>query len=59
MPGGVGLAGAASGGHLDIIEALIGTHGVDVDAVDQYGWTPLMFAASNGHTATVNALAGT
>ena len=57
--GGVGLAGAASGGHLDIIEAFIGTLGVDVDALDHYGETALMLAASNGHTATVNALAGT
>jgi hypothetical protein len=58
--GGVGLAGAASGGHLDIIEALIGTLGVDVEAVDhEDGSTPLMHAAMNGHTSTVNALAGT
>jgi hypothetical protein len=57
---GVGLAGAARGGHLDIIEALIGTLGVDVEAVDhEDGSTPLMHAAWNGHTATVNALAGT
>jgi hypothetical protein len=57
--GGVGLAGAASGGHLDIIEAFIGTLGVDVDAIDHYGETALMHAATNGHTDTVNALAGT
>jgi hypothetical protein len=78
--GGEGLAGAARGGHLDIIEAFIGTLGVDVDAVDQYGRTALMYAAmhglagthkanveavdrggwtQNGHTDTVNALAGT
>jgi hypothetical protein len=35
--GGEGLAGAARGGHLDIIEAFIGTLGVDVDAVDENG----------------------
>jgi ankyrin repeat protein len=57
--GGVGLAGAARGGHLDIIEAFIGPLGVDVDAVDEYGRTALVCAASKGHTATVNALAGT
>jgi hypothetical protein len=33
---------AARGGHLDIIEAFIGTLGVDVEAVDQNGWTALM-----------------
>jgi ankyrin repeat protein len=57
--GGLGLAGAASGGHLDVIEAFIGTFGVDVDAADGKGWTALMRAAMHGHTATVNALAGT
>jgi hypothetical protein len=57
--GGEGMGYAARGGHLDIIEAFIGTLGVDVDAVDVYGTTGLMRAAENGHTATVNALAGT
>jgi hypothetical protein len=57
--GGEGIGYAARGGHLDIIEAFIGTLGVDVDAVDEYGWTALMRAASYGHTDTVNALAGT
>ncbi len=57
--GGVGLAGAASGGHPDIIEAFIGTLGVDVDAADADGYTALMCAARHGHTDTVNALAGT
>ena len=54
-----GLAGAVRGGHLDIIEAFIGTLGVDVDAVDLWGQTALMIAAEKGHTAIVNALAGT
>jgi hypothetical protein len=57
--GGDGIVCAASGGHLDIVEAFIGTLGVDVDAVDEYGSTALMRAAGRGHTATVNALAGT
>jgi hypothetical protein len=57
--GGDGLAGAARGGHLDIIEALIGTLGVDVEAVDEYRKTALIWAARYGHTDTVNALAGT
>ncbi|MEO2192633.1 MAG: ankyrin repeat domain-containing protein, partial [bacterium] len=56
---GEGLAGAVRGGHLDIIEAFIGTLGVDVDAIDHYGETVLMIAAEKGHTAIVNALAGT
>jgi hypothetical protein len=57
--GGEGMSWAASGGHLDIIEAFIGTLGVDVEAVNRYGETALMLAAAKGHTATVNALAGT
>jgi ankyrin repeat protein len=54
-----GIGYAARGGHLDIIEAFIGTLGVDVEAVDQGSLTALMWAAKNGHTATVNSLAGT
>jgi hypothetical protein len=57
--GGEGMRCAARGGHLDIIEAFIGTLGVDVDAIDHYGDTALMRAAEHGHTDTVNALAGT
>jgi ankyrin repeat protein len=57
---GDGIVNAARGGHLDIVEALIGTLGVDVEAVDEWdSKTALMCAAENGHTATVNALAGT
>jgi ankyrin repeat protein len=59
LAGAEGLAAAARGGHLDIIEAFIGTLGVDVDAIDHYGWTALICAARDGHTDTVNALAGT
>jgi ankyrin repeat protein len=59
LAGAEGLAAAARGGHLDIIEAFIGTIGVDVEAVDQGGLTALIWAAMYGHTATVNALAGT
>jgi ankyrin repeat protein len=58
--GGEGMGYAAIGGHLDIVEAFIGTLGVDVDAVfDENGKTALMIAAIYGHIATVNALAGT
>ena len=56
---GDGMGWAARGGHLDIIEAFIGTLGVDVDAIGHYGETALMRAAGNGRTDTVNALAGT
>ena len=59
VAGGHGIVNAARGGHLDIVEAFIGTLGVDVEAVDEDGSTPLMRAAWNGHIATVNALAGT
>ena len=41
------------------MNALAGTHGANVDAVDRHGWTALICAAQNGRTATVNALAGT
>ncbi len=54
-----GMTCAARGGHLDIIEAFIGTLGVNVDAVDGAGSTALRWAAIKGHTATVNALAAT
>jgi ankyrin repeat protein len=57
--GGEGMRWAASGGHLDIIEAFIGTLGVDVEAGDEYGLTALMCAAYQGHTDIVNVLAGT
>jgi ankyrin repeat protein len=53
-----GMRYAAIGGHLDIVEAFIGTLGVDVDAVDEDGATALINAALYGHTDTVNALAG-
>ena len=41
------------------MNALAGTHGANVDAVDRNGLTALMHAAMYGHTDTVNALAGT
>jgi hypothetical protein len=56
---GGGMTRAACGGHLGIIEAFIGTLGVDVDTVDGGDWTALMWAAELGLTDIVNALAGT
>ncbi len=50
------MAGAAEG-HLDGIEALIGTLGVDVDAGNMHGKTaPMIAAKKNGHTDTASAL---
>jgi ankyrin repeat protein len=57
--GGEGLVNAARGGHLNIVEAFIGTLGVDVDAIDHYGDTALMRAVVGRHRDIVNALAGT
>ena len=55
-----GMRCAARGGLLEIVEAFIETLGVDVDAVHPLDCkTALMFAAENGHTDIVNALAGT
>ena len=54
------LASACRAGmDLSLISSLAGTHGANVDAVDEYGDTALMIAAWNGHTAIVNTLAGT
>ena len=36
---------AAEHGHTDIVNALAGTHGANVDAVDRIGRTALMLAA--------------
>jgi ankyrin repeat protein len=59
LAGGEGLVNAARGGHLNIVEAFIGTLGVDVDAIDHYGDTALMRAVVGRHRDIVNALAGT
>ena len=42
---GLGLRAAAEHGHTDVVNALVGTHGANVDAVDRDGWTALMHAA--------------
>ena len=54
------LVGACGAGmDLSLISTLAGTHGANVDAVDEYGDTALTVAAEHGHTDVVNALAGT
>jgi hypothetical protein len=50
---------AAFQGHTATVNALVGTHHANVEAVDENGWTALMIAAYDGKIATVNALAGT
>lgn len=49
------LVSATRGGHAGPVRALIG-HGVDVNAADFNGATPLHFAATSGDVATVEAL---
>jgi ankyrin repeat protein len=46
---------ACSGGSLAIVRSLI-EHGFDLHQVDPDGWTPLHYAASEGHTAVVDYL---
>merc|ERR1711893_458562 len=46
---------AASGGHSDIVDHLLGL-GVPVDDNDETAWTPLLIAASAGHLVIVERL---
>ena len=57
--GKTALMYAAMNGHTDTVNALAGTHGANVDAVDNGDQTALMYAAWQGHTDIVNLLAGT
>ena len=41
------------------VKLLLSTGKIDVDARDNYGRTPLLRAASNGHEAVVKLLLGT
>ena len=63
--GGRGLGGygetalhrVALGGHAELVRALGGTHGADLNAQESfYGSTPLHYAASSGKTAAARAL---
>ena len=49
---------AANHGKDNVVKALI-DNGADVNITDHDGWTPLMFAAEQGHLRTVQALLGT
>jgi ankyrin repeat domain-containing protein 50 len=47
---------AISGGHLKVVEAFLLHPQVDVNSVDERGWSALMYAAKEGHSDIVNAL---
>lgn len=46
---------AAFQGHLPVVQVLL-DRGAKIDAVDAFGWTPLMFAAHAGHFDVASAL---
>jgi len=52
-----GLIPAVKTGDLEQLAALIASAALDVDAVDENGWTALCWAASRGDTAAIDLLA--
>jgi ankyrin repeat protein len=46
---------SAQGSPPDVVRALVDA-GADVDAIDNLGWTPLLYAAQYGHAGAVRAL---
>ncbi|KAK7409434.1 hypothetical protein QQX98_008395 [Neonectria punicea] len=46
---------AAESGHEGIVKLLL-EKGANVEAKDDYGWTPLLWAAENGHEGIVKLL---
>jgi len=52
---GEALRAAASGGDIEAVRAQL-AEGVDVDAANDYGATPLILAALNGHGEVIRAL---
>jgi ankyrin repeat protein len=49
---------AAKGGNVGMTELLLDLEGVDINAVDHIGWTPLHYAAWNGRDEIVRLLLG-
>jgi ankyrin repeat protein len=47
---------AVNHGHLDIVEALLATEGVDLNAKVKDGQTPLHMVASNGHLDIIESV---
>ena len=50
---GLGLIASAMNGHTDVVNLLVGTHGANVDAVDEYGRTALMSCRLTEATRTL------
>ena len=50
------LLHAANCGHIDTVRALASACRADVEAVSDSGWSPVMYAACNGHSKVVVAL---
>lgn len=47
---------ASSGGSVDVCEFLLGQTGIEVDTVDESGWSPIMSATSAGHVDVLSTL---
>uniref|UniRef100_A0AAY4E8H8 Euchromatic histone-lysine N-methyltransferase 2 n=1 Tax=Denticeps clupeoides TaxID=299321 RepID=A0AAY4E8H8_9TELE len=54
--GSTGLHHAAKLGNLDVVNLLLGTGQVDVNAQDSGGWTPIIWAAEHRHIDVIRAL---
>jgi hypothetical protein len=50
------LQKASQGGYFEVVERLLATGKADIDAKDNYGCSPLSWAAQNGHKAVVKLL---